>query len=90
MLAGVGEVKEPEAQALLENSSAVIGGLIKAFENYEEKRDGTMRSKNTVWVNATIVTSLLSVAAIGSAHSPTEMGHFNLLPKVADRNGPFQ
>ena len=48
-----------------------------------------MRSKNTAWVIAIIVPALLSVAAIGSAHLPTEM-HFNLLPKLADRNGPFQ
>jgi hypothetical protein len=46
-----------------------------------------MRSKNTAWVIATIVTALLSVAAIGSRHLPTEM---NLLPEVADRNGPFR
>jgi hypothetical protein len=46
-----------------------------------------MRSKNTAWVIAIIVAALLNVAAIGSAHSPAEM---NLLPKVADRNGPFQ
>jgi hypothetical protein len=46
-----------------------------------------MRSKNTAWVIATIVTAMLSVAATGSAHLPTEM---NLLSKVADRNVPFQ
>jgi DNA-binding PadR family transcriptional regulator len=33
--AGGGEAKEPEAQALLETSAAVIGGLIKAFDEYE-------------------------------------------------------
>jgi hypothetical protein len=31
----VGEVKEREAQALLETSAAVIGGLIKAFDDAE-------------------------------------------------------
>jgi len=38
-----------------------------------------VRSKNTAWVIAIIVTALLSVAAIGSAHLPMEM---NLLPKL--------
>jgi hypothetical protein len=46
-----------------------------------------MRSKNTARVIGTIVTALLSAAAIGSADLPTEM---NLLPQVADRNGAFQ
>jgi hypothetical protein len=35
--AGAGEAQEPEAQALLETSAAVIGGLIKAFDDYERK-----------------------------------------------------
>jgi PadR family transcriptional regulator PadR len=35
----VGKVKEPKAQALLETSTAVIGGLIKAFDNYEKKSE---------------------------------------------------
>jgi DNA-binding PadR family transcriptional regulator len=35
--AGMGKVKEPKAQALLETSAAVIGGLIKAFDDYEKK-----------------------------------------------------
>jgi hypothetical protein len=34
-----GEVKEPQAQALLETSAAVIGGLIKAFDDYERRRE---------------------------------------------------
>jgi hypothetical protein len=37
--AGVGEVKEPEEQALLETSTAVIGGLIKAFDDYERRSE---------------------------------------------------
>jgi hypothetical protein len=37
--AGVGEVKEPEVQALLETSAAVIGGLIKAFDDYERRSE---------------------------------------------------
>lgn len=32
------KVKEPKAQALLETSTAVIEGLIKAFDHYEKKR----------------------------------------------------
>jgi len=31
----VGEAGEPKAQALLETSAAVIGSLIKAFDDYE-------------------------------------------------------
>jgi PadR family transcriptional regulator len=37
--ASVGEVKEPEAQALLETSAAVIGGLLKAFDDYEKRSE---------------------------------------------------
>jgi PadR family transcriptional regulator len=35
--AGAREAQEPKAQALLETSAAVIGGLIKAFDDYEKK-----------------------------------------------------
>jgi len=37
--AGVGEAGEPKAQALLETSAAVIGGLIKAFDDYERRSE---------------------------------------------------
>jgi hypothetical protein len=37
--AGADEVKEPEALALLETSAAVIGGLIKAFDDYERRSE---------------------------------------------------
>ena len=37
--AGAREAKEPKAQALLETSAAVIGGLIKAFEDYEKRSE---------------------------------------------------
>jgi PadR family transcriptional regulator, regulatory protein PadR len=37
--AGAGEALEPEAQALLETSAAVIGGLIKAFDDYERRSE---------------------------------------------------
>lgn len=35
---GASNVKEPKAQALLETSTAVVEGLIKAFDQYEKKR----------------------------------------------------
>jgi DNA-binding PadR family transcriptional regulator len=37
--AGGGEAGEPKAQALLETSAAVIGGLIKAFDDYERRSE---------------------------------------------------
>lgn len=33
------EAQEPKAQALLETSAAVIGGLIKAFDDYEKRNE---------------------------------------------------
>lgn len=35
--AGAGEAQDPKAQALLETSASVIGGLIKAFDDYEKR-----------------------------------------------------
>jgi PadR family transcriptional regulator, regulatory protein PadR len=35
--AGAREAQEPRAQALMETSAAVIGGLIKAFDDYEKR-----------------------------------------------------
>jgi hypothetical protein len=32
-------VKEPKAQALLETSAAVLGSLIKAFDDYEKRSE---------------------------------------------------
>jgi hypothetical protein len=37
--ASSGLVKEPKAQALLETSAAVLGGLIKAFDDYEKRAE---------------------------------------------------
>src|SRR5882672_2539324 len=37
--ASVDEAKEPKAQALLETATAVIGGLIKAFDDYERRSE---------------------------------------------------
>src|SRR6266545_5993394 len=36
---GLSKAKGPKAQALLETSAAVIGGLIKAFDDYEKKSE---------------------------------------------------
>jgi hypothetical protein len=37
--ASAGLVKELKAQALLETSAAVLGGLIKAFDDYEKRAE---------------------------------------------------
>jgi PadR family transcriptional regulator, regulatory protein PadR len=37
--AGAREAQEPKTQALLETSAAVIGGLIKAFDDYEKRNE---------------------------------------------------
>ncbi|MBO0724485.1 MAG: helix-turn-helix transcriptional regulator [Blastocatellia bacterium] len=36
---GAREAQEPKAQALLETSAAVIGGLIKAFDDHEKRSE---------------------------------------------------
>jgi DNA-binding PadR family transcriptional regulator len=36
---GLRKVKEPKARALLETSAAAIGGLIKAFDDYERRSE---------------------------------------------------
>lgn len=36
---GAIKVKEPKAQSLMETSAAVIGGLIKAFDDYEKRNE---------------------------------------------------
>jgi hypothetical protein len=71
-------------------ASAQTTSIESSFIARKEKRNKTMRSKNTAWAIAIIVTALLSVAVIGSTHLPTEKGRFSLSPEVADRNGPFQ
>ena len=35
----VRKVDEPQAKALFETSAEVLGGLVKAFEHYEEKSE---------------------------------------------------
>lgn len=39
----VGKVTEPKAQALFETSAEVLGGLHKAFEDYEANSEAGMR-----------------------------------------------
>src|SRR5262245_25758329 len=36
---GVSKVEDPKAQALLETSAAVIGGLVRAFDDYEKRNE---------------------------------------------------
>ena len=40
----VGEVTEPKAQALFETSAEVLTGLVKAFDDYEEKSEAAWRT----------------------------------------------
>lgn len=42
--AGVSDVTEPKAQALLETSAEVLTGLLKAFEDYEKGRERAWRA----------------------------------------------
>ena len=35
----IGKVDEPQAMALFETSAEVLGGLQRAFEHYEEKKE---------------------------------------------------
>ena len=41
----VGKVAEPKAQALFETSAEVLTGLVKAFDDYENKREKAWRTK---------------------------------------------
>ena len=41
----VGKVTEPKAQALFETSAEVLSGLVKAFDDYEEKSEAAWRTK---------------------------------------------
>ena len=43
----VGKVTEPKAQALFETSAEVITGLVKAFDDYEEKSEAAWRTEPT-------------------------------------------
>ena len=37
--ADIGEVDEPQFKAMFETSAEVLGGLVKAFEDYEKKNE---------------------------------------------------
>ena len=41
----VGKVTEPKAQALFETSAEVLTGLVKAFDDYEKKREAAWRTE---------------------------------------------
>jgi hypothetical protein len=41
----VGKITEPKAQALFETSAEVLTGLVKAFDDYEEKNEEAWRTE---------------------------------------------
>jgi hypothetical protein len=41
----VGKVTEPKAQALFETSAEVLTGLVKAFDDYEDKAEKAWRTE---------------------------------------------
>ena len=43
----VEKVTEPKAQALFETSAEVLAGLVKAFDDYEEKSEAAWRTAPT-------------------------------------------
>ena len=44
----VGKITEPKAQALFETSAEVLTGLVKAFDDYADKREEAWRTKPVV------------------------------------------
>ena len=42
--ADIGKVTDPQARALFETSAEVVTGLVKAFDDYEQKNEGVPRS----------------------------------------------
>jgi hypothetical protein len=40
----IGKVTEPKAQALFETSAEVLGGLAKAFDDYEKKNEAAWQT----------------------------------------------
>jgi hypothetical protein len=40
---GPGKVDEPQLKAMFETSAEVLGGLIKAFRDYEQKNESAWR-----------------------------------------------
>ena len=43
----VGKITEPKAMALFETSAEVLTGLVKAFNDYEEKTEAAWRTEPT-------------------------------------------
>jgi hypothetical protein len=43
----IGKVTEPKAQALFETSAEVLTGLVKAFDDYEQKREAAWQTNST-------------------------------------------
>jgi hypothetical protein len=39
----IGKVKEPKLQAMFETSAEVLGGLMKAFQEYEKRNEAAWR-----------------------------------------------
>jgi hypothetical protein len=39
----IGKVDEPQLKAMFETSAEVLGGLIKAFRDYEQKNEAAWR-----------------------------------------------
>ncbi|MDB5608899.1 MAG: hypothetical protein JWP25_5799 [Bradyrhizobium sp.] len=39
----IGKVDEPQLKAMFETSAEVLGGLIKAFDDYEKKNEAAWR-----------------------------------------------
>ena len=39
----IGKVKEPKLQAMFETSAEVLGGLMKAFQDYEKRNEAAWR-----------------------------------------------
>jgi len=39
----IGKVKEPKLQAMFETSAEVLGGLMKAFQDYEKQNEAAWR-----------------------------------------------
>jgi uncharacterized membrane-anchored protein YhcB (DUF1043 family) len=43
----IDEVDEPQLKAMFETSAEVLGGLIKAFRDYEQQNEKAWRSRRT-------------------------------------------
>jgi hypothetical protein len=43
----IGKITEPKAQALFETSAEVLGGLAKAFNDYEKKSEPAWQTETT-------------------------------------------